>query len=343
MNQNILRWFWSDIGDRDFSSYVTIKKSNTLQTWMIVIFPFLVEVLEVFFFTAKKIFKLEISIKYEHKYILAIIVKTIAIVFTLLITWWTSNRRWLFVDVHIWILVIFWKLFFDIEGFFGKSPVIVDLISQIKNFIYLLIMVALFIYYGFFDCTIKNTIRRFFYKDGFFNECGKYELLDSQTVDMERVVSAFICIFKFTLCIITISFMWYMFHKWLNKMLSVPKTPTSYSTKNNQFIHRIYCRSPLDMAFSALIMAPLYEEIIYRHVLIKMSGNTTVSWVLSSIIFSLIHLHGEDIFVFINYFLPSLMLGYIYNKRRNLMFTILIHFLWNLNALVSMLLRWKCI
>lgn len=89
-------------------------------------------------------------------------------------------------------------------------------------------------------------------------------------------------------------------------------------------------------------IGPICEELVFRHSIFKLIKNDTISLIVSSILFCLIHMDGQAggvidfIAVAINYLASGLALGftYIYSKR-NITITIFIHVL---NNVVSLLM-----
>lgn len=87
------------------------------------------------------------------------------------------------------------------------------------------------------------------------------------------------------------------------------------------------------------LVAPLGEEIIYRRFLI----GKFESWsriIISGLVFGVIHtLTGFSWGGLITYSIPGMILGWIYNKRNNLLDSIVLHGLYNMSQLILLLLN----
>jgi membrane protease YdiL (CAAX protease family) len=91
--------------------------------------------------------------------------------------------------------------------------------------------------------------------------------------------------------------------------------------------------SPIILILSVSIVAPIYEEIIFRGILLKgMSKkiNPTLAIVLSSLFFALVHMNIPQ---GINAFFLGLVLGFIYLKTGSIYLSIFAHFINNFLAL----------
>lgn len=84
----------------------------------------------------------------------------------------------------------------------------------------------------------------------------------------------------------------------------------------------------------ACIIAPIFEEIVFRFGLfefINKKYNFIISIILTSIIFAFVHFYG--IIGFIIPFMSSIFFTYSYYKKQNLLYPIIIHFMYNLYAI----------
>jgi membrane protease YdiL (CAAX protease family) len=117
------------------------------------------------------------------------------------------------------------------------------------------------------------------------------------------------------------------FSKIVDFIKDVPVEPYAKSEKLN--ISIIY------KGISALIIAPIFEELLFRkymytELLKKYSSNLSI--VISSIFFSLIHLPNYKNLI------PSFIFGIVcclvYRKTKNISYTIILHFLTNLSVLI---------
>ena len=92
--------------------------------------------------------------------------------------------------------------------------------------------------------------------------------------------------------------------------------------------------SPIILILSAAVVAPIYEEIIFRGILLKgMSKkvNPIIALVVSALLFALVHLNIPQ---GINAFLLGLVIGFIYLTTESIYLSIFAHFINNLLALI---------
>ena len=86
---------------------------------------------------------------------------------------------------------------------------------------------------------------------------------------------------------------------------------------------------------SLLALAPFFEELIFRrvfaHELYKRYGFIK-SILMSSTLFTLVHVFSNDPCDFFVLFFEGVLLAYIYLKTRNVYLVMIIHFFWNLNT-----------
>lgn len=91
--------------------------------------------------------------------------------------------------------------------------------------------------------------------------------------------------------------------------------------------------SPIILVISAAVVAPIYEEIIFRGILLKgMSKkiNPIIALVVSALFFAVVHLNVPQ---GINAFLLGLVIGFIYLTTESIYLSIFAHFINNLLAL----------
>jgi membrane protease YdiL (CAAX protease family) len=87
--------------------------------------------------------------------------------------------------------------------------------------------------------------------------------------------------------------------------------------------------SPILMILSVLIIAPIYEEVIFRGIILKgmvRKMNPTLAIVISSLFFAILHLNIPQ---GINAFLLALVIGSIYLNTRSIYLSIFAHFVNN--------------
>ncbi|MBU3127418.1 CPBP family intramembrane metalloprotease [Clostridium tagluense] len=91
--------------------------------------------------------------------------------------------------------------------------------------------------------------------------------------------------------------------------------------------------SPIILILSSAVVAPIYEEIIFRGILLKGMAkkiNPTIALVVSSLFFAVVHLNVPQ---GINAFLLGLVIGFIYLTTGSIYLSIFAHFINNLLAL----------
>ena len=91
--------------------------------------------------------------------------------------------------------------------------------------------------------------------------------------------------------------------------------------------------SPIILILSAAVVAPIYEEIIFRGILLKgMSKkiNPIIALVVSALLFAIVHMNIPQ---GINAFLLGLVIGFIYLKTGSIYLSIFAHFINNILAL----------
>ncbi|MDY0316634.1 MAG: CPBP family intramembrane glutamic endopeptidase, partial [Acholeplasmatales bacterium] len=98
------------------------------------------------------------------------------------------------------------------------------------------------------------------------------------------------------------------------------------------------------MVINAVIFAPIVEELVFRKAFFSLIKNKWVALVVSSFMFSLIHIISEPT---LGGFMVNLVIygasgvgfGYIYlNHKENIYSTIIVHALWNLMSIVLTLI-----
>lgn len=98
------------------------------------------------------------------------------------------------------------------------------------------------------------------------------------------------------------------------------------------------------MVFSAVILGPIVEELIFRKAFFGIISNQKIAVVVSSLTFGLIHVLAEPTFTdlvinIIPYVVIGFVFGYIYTKQnKNLLIVTIVHMLTNLISIISILL-----
>jgi len=108
---------------------------------------------------------------------------------------------------------------------------------------------------------------------------------------------------------------------------------------NQQLIENLTTSYPLLMFVSAVILAPIIEEVIFRLVLMNLfKAPDWVNILFSSLAFGLMHVLSGDFIFLIAYMMMGIPFGFVYAKTKNLWIVIVMHILQNLFATLIMLL-----
>jgi len=119
----------------------------------------------------------------------------------------------------------------------------------------------------------------------------------------------------------------------------------SITSVNQELIETYLKRAPLLMAISTSLLAPIYEELLFRLGFKKVFGNSILFVVISGFIFGLLHVFPLDngvsltlgLIQSISYVSMGLFLSYIYKKYNNIYYNIGIHFLNNFISILTMI------
>lgn len=112
------------------------------------------------------------------------------------------------------------------------------------------------------------------------------------------------------------------------------------TSKNQLSLQKMAKANFPKIAFDTVIMAPIFEEGVFRAGLISFKNKAwlIISSILSTAFFAVCHIAGSiNIFVFISYLIPGtyFMLTYLYT--RDVKCNILLHMLYNSVALVALI------
>lgn len=119
----------------------------------------------------------------------------------------------------------------------------------------------------------------------------------------------------------------------------------SITSVNQELIETCLKRAPFLMAISTSLLAPVYEEILFRLGFKKVFGNNMLFVIISGFIFGLLHVFPLDegisltlgLVQSISYVSMGLFLAYAYKKHNNIYCTIGIHFLNNFISILTMI------
>ena len=94
---------------------------------------------------------------------------------------------------------------------------------------------------------------------------------------------------------------------------------------------------------SVCFLAPIMEEVIFRGWLYSELSLTKLNHigiiVLTTALFTLIHIQYEHLYSFISIFLTGLLLGFIRYKSQNISYCIIIHVLFNFIAIIGLFIQ----
>lgn len=111
-------------------------------------------------------------------------------------------------------------------------------------------------------------------------------------------------------------------------------------TSKNQLALRKMAQANLPkIAFDTLIMAPIFEEGVFRAGLISFKNKIwlVVSSIFSTALFAVCHIAGSiNIFVFISYLIPGTYFMLVYVYTRDVKCDMLLHMLYNCLALIAL-------
>jgi len=119
-----------------------------------------------------------------------------------------------------------------------------------------------------------------------------------------------------------------IFDNSLTLWLSVITVPTFINEAFNEFPV-----SPIISIFSVIIVAPIYEEIIFRGILLRGMAkkmNPNIAIVVSALLYAIVHMNIPQ---GINAFFLGLVLGFIYLRSGSIYLSIFAHFVNNILAL----------
>jgi hypothetical protein len=109
--------------------------------------------------------------------------------------------------------------------------------------------------------------------------------------------------------------------------------------ENEQTVRSLLQNNPLYIYFSAVIMAPICEELVFRKGIRNLIKNDTAFILVSGIFFGFLHITSFESLVDILYIIPYSSLGiafaYVLAKEKNIFSTIMLHLMHN-GILVSL-------
>jgi len=135
-----------------------------------------------------------------------------------------------------------------------------------------------------------------------------------------------------------------IFASYISVILSNIFNIKEITSENQSTITNLLGQYPILMIFSAVGLAPIYEEILFRLGFKKCLKNKWLFIIISGTLFGLIHIFPTDLNLgvaliqSIVYVVMGISLAYYYQKYNNIFYSILIHFYNNLLSIIFILL-----
>jgi uncharacterized protein len=109
---------------------------------------------------------------------------------------------------------------------------------------------------------------------------------------------------------------------------------TDSIASNQDAINELFTKNPIYIIFSAVLIAPIAEELIFRLSLRYIIKNDWVYIIVSGLSFGLIHILSAESFMseliyLIPYAIPGLIFAYVHTKSKNIFVPIGLHFIHN--------------
>ena len=148
----------------------------------------------------------------------------------------------------------------------------------------------------------------------------------------------------FSLKVFGIMFLFKVFSSYLADVLAGMMGVEITTSENQSLINDMFYEFTLLICLSATILAPLYEETIFRLGFKKCISNRVLFVLVSGCLFGFIHIFPTDLNIklallqSISYVSMGLCLAYFYQKFNNIFYSIMLHFFNNFFSVIVMLL-----
>lgn len=146
-----------------------------------------------------------------------------------------------------------------------------------------------------------------------------------------------------TLLVIILGFFIFYGLQFCLSLISTAINKNDNSESANQSALKSMLGSPIGIIalfFSAVIVAPILEEILYRHFISLFFNHTIYGYICSTIYFAFLHVaNAGDFNNIFPYFALGIVSGFIYYYSKNLVPCIAIHFIANLVAFIIMMIQ----
>jgi len=128
-------------------------------------------------------------------------------------------------------------------------------------------------------------------------------------------------------------------------MMMLKLDTNTITSVNQELIETYIKRAPLLMAISTSLLAPIYEELLFRLGFKKVFGNNMLFVLISGTLFGLLHVFPLEegisltlgIVQSISYVSMGIFLAFVYKKYNNIYYSIGIHFLNNFISILTMI------
>lgn len=214
--------------------------------------------------------------------------------------------------INIFLIIATPIVFLMCSLFYNDNKYIDDILSIVVNF-YQLIVILLFI--------IKNKVFINWFKKAFNRK--------------ENIIM--------TIAIVSVGFAtFYLLQFLLGFLPKLIDKNTGNSSANQESLNGMKnsVLGTVSLFFSAVIIAPILEEILYRFFISYFCNGTIYGYIFSTILFASLHVMNDGDYVQIfPYFSLGIVNGFIYYKFKNLTPCIAIHFIGNLFSFIFILIQ----
>lgn len=243
-----------------------------------------------------------------------------------------KKKQYKFVEITKKQYILGWTLlplYLGILRYIIIEPLLKFLFSENSNIVYLSgpikSTILFFIIVALFKKNIKLFFNDFLYSELKDNFCW---ILKSILIFLALKIS-----YAFGAAIVNVI----MNNKLLDLINGTPRNEINLSEVGNLY--------PIIMLIFTIFIAPVLEELIFRYVVYHSfrKVNKYFAILLSSLFFASLHIlnellghqYLEAIYFGVGYIVIGLSLAIVYEKRRNIIFCIILHMLNNLTALIA--------
>lgn len=102
---------------------------------------------------------------------------------------------------------------------------------------------------------------------------------------------------------------------------------------NQETLNMMLSYFPILLIFGAVVVAPLIEEVVFRELLPKIFGGSTLSFILCTVLFIAVH-SPSGMLGWVNYGVIAFGFLYVRLKSDNVWAAVAVHILWNAAAMI---------